>query len=70
MYIVELIIKKLLKINDNEDFDPPEQIEAQDYENCEHIFMPIDSTSEILSCTKCGFLIPKKELKNQNFFKN
>ncbi|MEI8128969.1 MAG: hypothetical protein WCG95_05065 [bacterium] len=42
--------------------------ENQDYESCEHLFMPIDSTAEILSCTKCGTLIRRSELKNKNFF--
>jgi hypothetical protein len=29
--------------------------------NCNHNFMPIDSTGEILACTKCGFVIKKKD---------
>ncbi len=32
--------------------------------------MPIDSTNEVLSCTKCGFLAKRKDLKNKNFFMN
>ncbi len=41
-----------------------------EYENCEHVFMPVDSTGEVLACTKCGFvkkkdeITPKKENNN------
>ena len=28
--------------------------------NCEHNFMPVDSTGEVLACTKCGFVIKKR----------
>ena len=28
---------------------------------CEHNFMPVDSTGLILACTKCGFVVKKKE---------
>ncbi len=65
MYFIELIIKKFkkkdkqLKVSNQIDFD---------YESCEHVFMPIDSTNEMFSCTKCGFIRNKKDLKNKNFF--
>lgn len=44
------------------------EYDIQDHESCEHVFMPIDSTNEILSCIKCGVLIRRDELKNKNFF--
>jgi hypothetical protein len=31
--------------------------------NCNHNFMPIDSTGEILACTKCGFVVKKSDNK-------
>ncbi|MFA7658279.1 MAG: hypothetical protein WCY19_02480 [Candidatus Gastranaerophilaceae bacterium] len=49
-------------------YNPLAKGEMQDYEACEHTFMPVDSTNETLSCTKCGLLAKKNELKNKNFF--
>lgn len=46
--------------------DSPDYIE--DYESCEHVFMPIDSTGEILACTKCGILANKKDVYKENIF--
>jgi len=73
MYLIELIIKKLTQKKEQPTFNPLDientsQKEIQEYESCEHIFMPIDSTNELLSCTKCGILVRKDELKNKNFF--
>lgn len=71
MYIIEFILKKLMKKKEKPTYNPYNQIsddENLDYETCEHIFMPIDSTNETLSCTKCGVLVKKSELKNINFF--
>ena len=33
--------------------------DIDDSKNCEHIFMPIDSTGLTLACTKCGFVVKK-----------
>ena len=74
MYIIELIIKKLTRRKQPQAYNPldnnpsPDDSE-KDYEACEHVFMPIDSTNELLSCTKCGILIKRSELKNKNFFR-
>jgi hypothetical protein len=68
MYFIELIIKKLTQKKELPTYNPEAQSENQDYESCEHIFMPVDSTEEILSCTKCGILVNRKDLKNKNFF--
>ena len=40
----------------------------QDVENCEHTFLPIDSTGEVLACIKCGIICHKKDLKKKNPF--
>ena len=57
MYFLEYLIKKLTKKRELEDFSPDEiNQENEDYESCEHIFMPVDSTGKTLSCTKCGFI--------------
>lgn len=71
MYIIELIIKKFTQRREKPTYNPMQEDEVsenEDYEACEHTFMPIDSTGETLSCTKCGFLAKKSELKNKNFF--
>jgi len=69
MYFIELIIKKLTRKKENY-YNPLIENENanQDYEKCEHIFMPIDSTNEVLSCSKCGITAKRSELKNKNFF--
>ena len=38
-------------------------------ENCEHVFMPIDSTGEVLSCRNCGLVVKREDLKDINFFR-
>lgn len=65
MYIFELILKALSA-------KPPKEKaeELQDYEACEHIFMPVDSTGQKLSCTNCGLLVDRNDLKYKNFFMN
>lgn len=73
MYFIEFIVNKFLKKKKQEDtFNPLDEnsSDEDDYENCEHIFMPIDSTGEILSCSKCGLVVNRKDLKKQNIFKN
>lgn len=69
MYFIEFIIKKLTQKKEKPIYNPLEEIvPPKEYEVCEHIFMPIDSTNETLSCTKCGTLKKRSELKNKNFF--
>lgn len=75
MYIIEKIIKLYYKLTKKEEgFIIPEEadfIELEDIVTCKHNFMPIDSTGEILACSKCGYVINKSRLiKNKNFFKN
>lgn len=67
MFIIELIIKKLTQKKPKPEYNPLSEDETS-YESCEHTFMPVDSTNETLSCTKCGILVKKSELKSKNFF--
>lgn len=67
MYIIELIIQKLTQKKQKPEYNPLSDNEIN-YESCEHTFMPVDSTNETLSCTKCGILVKKEDLKNKNFF--
>ncbi len=64
MYIIEFLIKKLKKKE-----TVSEELEQEETE-CDHIFMPIDSTGEILSCRNCGMIVNRKDLKDINFFKH
>ena len=65
MYIFELlnryINKKYIKKDNYDPLDIDESAKNDD-ENCEHVFLPIDSTGEILACSKCGLVIKKKDL--------
>lgn len=68
MYIIELIIKKLTQRKEKPIYNPNPEEQNQEYENCEHVFMPLDSTGETLSCTRCGILVKRNELTKKNFF--
>ena len=78
MYIIEVFIKWLNKnkrgLSANPDNILKEGVHLnQDGEeitepiddalNCKHNFMPIDSTGEVLACTKCGFVIKQRKQK-------
>lgn len=71
MFLIEYIVKKLSKKKEESSYNPISS-EEREYEDCEHIYMPVDSTGETLSCTKCGTLCKKSdlkdELKSMNFF--
>lgn len=72
MFIIEFIIKKLTGKKEKPEYNPLQDNSISkgqsDYEVCEHTFMPIDSTNETLSCTKCGILAKRSELRDMNFF--
>ncbi len=59
MYIIELIVKLLKEKKEKPSF----HAQKTEYEECEHIFLPVDSTGKILACSKCGFLINAADLK-------
>ncbi len=67
MYIIEKIIKLYLKFKKKDiKYIPPENedmYKIEDVLTCKHNFMPIDSTGEILACSKCGYMVNKKRLK-------
>ena len=72
MYIIELIAKKFLqkknKTNDYNDV-PTFEAESVDNEVCtEHVFMPVDSSGEVLSCLNCGLVVHKSDLHKNNPF--
>jgi len=80
MYIIELFVKWINKNKRGNSANPNNLYEEgvvynedgekvyediDDAETCSHNFMPIDSVGEVLACTKCGFVIKKR---NKNPF--
>lgn len=68
MYILELIAKLIKNEKEERPNNMPPEI---DYENtCNHIFLPIDSTGEILACSKCGLTVKNdpSKIKPKNPF--
>lgn len=66
MYILEVFIKWLNK-RQTKEIKPkkPDFKEVDEALNCEHNFMPVDSTGMVLACTKCGFVVKHKD-RNQS----
>jgi len=69
VYIVEFIIKyfKKRKIK-------PEEYEIEENtENCKHVFLPIDSSSDYFACSLCGHVLQNTKnsanLQKRNIFK-
>ena len=62
MYIFELIYK-IVKTVTHKKITKQKVVDEQPEEKCEHIFLPIDSTKEILACSKCGQLVKTKDLQ-------
>ena len=62
MYILEIFIKWLNK-RQTKDLIPskPSFDDVDEALTCEHNFMPVDSTGVTLACTKCGFVVEKKQ---------
>ena len=73
MYIFELIVQYLKgkKYKKMQEYNPleviPDGLEEQP-ENCEHLFMPLDSSNELFGCKYCGLVVPRDKLKNKNIF--
>lgn len=71
MYLIELVVKlfQRKKVMKKQSFDPFAEDDIEISEDCEHIFLPVDSTGDVLACSKCGLLVNKKDLKDVNIFK-
>lgn len=60
MYILEIFVKWLNKRQTKEVIpNKPDFNEVDEALTCKHNFMPIDSSGEVLACTKCGFVVKK-----------
>lgn len=60
MYILDWVLKKIFpnKLDEKYNYDPLVQNIEED-EECNHEFMPVDSTGETLACIKCGFIVKR-----------
>ncbi len=50
MYILEILLKKITERKNKK----IKSLEEKEYDKCEHIFLPIDSSRKRLACSKCG----------------
>ena len=67
MYILEVLFKYFKKKSKSNNLTNNNEI--PNYEKCDHIFLPIDSTKKTLACNKCGLVIKTQdEEKKRNFF--
>ena len=70
MYIIEKLVKIYLNLKNKDNTpilpDGLDKSELEDVVTCRHNFLPVDSTGEILACSKCGYLVRKKRLKKKN----
>ena len=65
MYILEVFVKWLNKRQTKEVIpEKPSFDEVDEALTCKHNFMPVDSTGLILACTKCGFVVKRKDKRN------
>lgn len=69
MYIIEKLVRLYIKYTSKDiEINVPSAEDKQEKEDvltCKHTFMPIDSTGEILACSKCGYLINKSRIRNK-----
>ena len=64
MYILELIYEYLknTKIKQKK-YDPMYQEDLEkDEKECNHCFLPLDSSGEFFACKYCGLVVPKDKL--------
>ncbi len=67
MYIFELIAQAFKnKKQPKDEFNPLEPQQDEEYEKCNHLFMPLDSSGEYFACKYCGLVVPKNKLRNNN----
>ena len=67
MYILEWITQyikgKKYKTNTPK-YTSNDSDEISNPDECNHFFMPLDSSKEYFSCKYCGFIISKKDLEH------
>ena len=71
MYIFELLFKAFKsKKYINQSFNPLDKEELNLAEDCEHLFLPLDSSNELFACKYCGIVVERDKLKDRNIFRN
>ena len=72
MYILELVTKLFKKKKITKDESVLFQAEAlsDNIEDCEHVFLPLDSSNTMFACKYCGLIVPREKLKERNIFRN
>ncbi len=75
MYIVELFFKLKDDYKNKSGIFARKHVDIKvkkEQEPCSHIFVPIDSTKQILACSKCGLVVKREDIpkmpNNGNFF--
>lgn len=68
MYIIELLFNAFKKktYTKHNTFDPLENQQdtpSDSIEDCEHLFLPLDSTNKMFACKYCGLIVDKDRLK-------
>ena len=78
MYIIEVFVRWLNKNKRGTGANPtkgykegvildndgePIKEEIDEALTCKHNFMPVDSTGQVLACTKCGFVVKRRDNK-------
>lgn len=73
MYIFEAITKfikgKKYKFDSNYLPNNKEELSSNP-QDCEHCFLPLDSSNELFACKYCGIVASKDKLKDRNIFRN
>ena len=59
MYIIELLLKRWKEKDKNRIVSQKTDNNPINYDKCDHVFMPIDSTGKIFACSKCGEILKK-----------
>ena len=69
MYIFEIIAKFIRNRKIGHNSLQEDEIQ-ETYEDCEHIYLAIDSTKDYLACNKCGHVIKNTQKpEKKNIFK-
>lgn len=71
MYIFELIVNafKSKKYNRFEYTESDSGKNSPDTDECDHCFLPLDSTNTLFACKFCGLVVPREKLKDKNIFR-
>ncbi len=69
-WLYEAFKNPKLKLKNYNPLDEATKTQEEEEEDCNHCFLPLDSTGELFACKYCGKIVKKSELKDVNIFKN